>query len=105
MRPDTVAPTSPCRRPMFQMGMTTWVVSGAAATAGGAGPSHRVRRSRHRTDLPSPVRCQDGGGHAAAAGGAVVVVVADDVVAVTLLRATAGERRFSNTPEGPARRQ
>src|SRR5579864_1047180 len=104
MRPDTVAPTSPWRRPMFQIGVTTWIVAGAADTVAGAGPSHRVRRSRQRTDRPPPVRCQEGVGNTAAVGGAVVVVVPDAVVAVTLLRATDGDRRFSNTPDGPTRR-
>src|SRR5437588_5637034 len=103
MVPETVASWVPCRRPMSHWGTTTWVASGAALTADGAGPSHRVRRSRHFTDGPSPVRCHDGGAETSALGGGAVVV-GDTVVADTLLRATDGDRRFSNTAAGPTRR-
>src|SRR5947209_4894797 len=102
MRPDTVAPTSPRRRPTFQIGVTTCVLSGAALTAAGAGPSHRVRRSRQRTDRPSPIRRHDGAGIAPVLGGSAVVGVVFG--AVTRLRAADGDRRFSNTPAGPTRR-
>src|SRR5581483_1760537 len=102
MLPVTVASTSARRRPMSHWGTTTCAWPGAARTAAGAGPSHLVRRSRQRTDVPPPVRRQEGGGSALAAVGGRVVVVAV-VVAVTLFNATDGERLFSKTPEGPTR--
>src|SRR5436190_3541878 len=101
VRPETDASSVPRRRPMSHWGTTTCVWSGAAETAAGAGPSHRVRRSRQRTESPSPVRCQDGTAKASAWDGGTVVVDALVVVAVGLLRATDGELRFSNTPDGP----
>src|SRR5437588_1174455 len=102
MRPDTDASWAPCRRPISHWGTTTSVWPGAAWTSGGAGPSHRVRRSRQRAVWPSPTRRHDGAGATPVVGGSVVV--GELLLAVTRFRATDGERRFSNTPEGPMRR-
>src|SRR5947199_10748580 len=103
MRPDTEASSVPRLRPMSHWGTTTWVACGDALTVGGVGPSQRVRRSRHRTDGPSPVRRHDGAANTSAFG-AGAVVVGETVVADALLRATDGDRVFSNTPAGPTRR-
>src|SRR5436309_13938610 len=102
MRPATDASAVPCRRPISHCGTTTWVASGAAFTAGGAAPSHRVLRSRQRTEFPPPMRCHDGGAETSAFGAGAVVV--GDVVAEARLRATDGDRLFSKAPAGPTRR-
>src|SRR3954469_16228030 len=103
MRPDTEASSLARRSPMSHWGTTTRVAPGDRFASGGAAPSKRVRRSRHRTVGPSPVRCHDGGADRSALGAGVVVVGAT-VVADGLLRPTDGDRWFSNTPVGPTRR-
>src|SRR3954463_10242584 len=103
MRPETDASSVPRRRPISHCGTTTWLASGAAFTAGGAAPSHRVLRSRQRTECPPPMRCHDGWAETSAFG-AGAVVVGDTVVADARLRATDGDRRFSKAPAGPTRR-